>query len=147
MNKVIIIGNVGKDPNITTFANGDKAAQFTIADSQKEYTTKNGVQIPAHTEWFNVCAKGNTADVVEKYVHKGDKIYIEGRQNTRQYTDKENNQKTFTEITIERLELLGSKPQQSTMEQQTTALFGEPKQVAPTEPTQDGETNNDGLPF
>lgn len=109
INKLIVLGNVGQDPKVTTFQDGGKVAQFSLAATDKGYTTKSGATVPDHTEWFNIVAKGSTANVVEQYVHKGDKIYIEGKVKTRQYTAQDGQPRNITEVIVERLELCGGK--------------------------------------
>lgn len=109
INKLILVGNVGGDPKITTFQDGGSAAQFSLAATDKGYTTKDGRQVAEHTEWFNIVAKGSTANVVSQYVHKGDKLYIEGKVKTRQYTAQDGTLRSITEVVVEKLELCGGK--------------------------------------
>ena len=85
MNTQLIIGYVGGDPRITDFNDGGKVAQFTIGVTKKGYTTKDGRQVPDHTEWFNVVARNAQAKVVEGYVHKGERLFVSGETKTRQY--------------------------------------------------------------
>lgn len=109
MHKVTILGRVGKDPEVRTFDNGNQIANFTMADTQRGYTKKDGTVIPDRTEWFNISVGGGLVGVVEKYVHKGDLLYIEGKQNTREYTDKSGEKKFFVEIRVDTLELIGGR--------------------------------------
>lgn len=83
LNKVMLIGNVGKDPEVTTFDGGNKVAKFTLATSER-YTDKSG-QKQEKTEWHNIVAWGNQAEVIEKYVTKGKQLYIEGQITSRQW--------------------------------------------------------------
>ena len=83
LNKVLLIGNVGKDPEIKTFASGNKVAQITLATSER-YKDRNGEQ-KEETEWHSVQAFGKLADVVERYVHKGSLLYLDGKIRTRSY--------------------------------------------------------------
>lgn len=83
LNKVLLIGNVGKDPEIKTFASGNKVAQITLATSER-YKDRNGEQ-KEETEWHSVQAFGKLADVVERFVHKGSLLYLDGKIRTRSY--------------------------------------------------------------
>lgn len=83
LNKVLLIGNVGKDPEIKTFASGNKVASITLATSER-YKDRNGEQ-KEETEWHSVQAFGKLADVVERFVHKGSLLYLDGKIRTRSY--------------------------------------------------------------
>ena len=83
LNKVLLIGNVGKDPEIKTFASGNKVAQITLATSER-YKDRNGEQ-KEDTEWHSVQAFGKLADVVERFVHRGSLLYLDGKIRTRSY--------------------------------------------------------------
>ena len=113
VNKAILIGNCGKDPEIRTSQSG-KFATFTLATTDRAYTTKSGVQVPERTEWHNIVVGSNgLAEVVERYVRKGTKLFIEGKIRTRKYTDRSNNERYVTEIYVDNFELLGGKPEQA----------------------------------
>lgn len=112
LNKAQVIGYVGKEPKISTTQNNAKIASFSIATAEKSYTTQNGVTIPERTEWHNIVVFGKLADVIEKYVHKGSRMYVEGKMRTRAFTDKNGVQKTITEINVDSLEMLDSKTTQ-----------------------------------
>ena len=83
LNKVLLIGNVGKDPEIKTFASGNKVANITLATTER-YKDRNGEQ-KEETEWHSVQAFGKLADVVERFVHKGGLLYLDGKIRTRSY--------------------------------------------------------------
>ena len=106
MNRVTLIGNIGKDPEVKTFDWG-KVAKFSLATTES-YKNKQGEKI-TETEWHNIVFKGKVVDVVEKYTHKGDKICVEGKIKTRSYTDKEGATHWATEIICDQLELIESK--------------------------------------
>ncbi len=110
LNKVILIGNVGKDPNVRYFDNGNSVADFPLATSERGYTLSNGTEIPERTEWHNVVTSRERAQFVEKHVKKGSLLYVEGKIRTRNYDDKEGNKRYFTEIYADRVEFysLGS---------------------------------------
>lgn len=112
VNKIILLGNTGKDPEIFQFDGGGKKAAFSLACSEKGYTTKGGVSIPDRTEWFNIVVFGSLAEICEKYVSKGDKIYIEGKLRTRSY-EKDGITRYVTEVNAEKIELLGGGQSQS----------------------------------
>ena len=109
VNKVILIGNVGKDPQVRYIAENKPYASFPLATSDPAYTTEAGVQIPERTEWHNIVAWRNSADVAEKYIRKGTQLYIEGKLRTRSWTDQTGNKRYTTEITVDNLQLLGRK--------------------------------------
>lgn len=110
LNKVMIIGNAGKDPEVVQFQDGGKTAKFTIAATER-YTDRAGQQ-QQRTEWFNVVVNGKTADVVERYVRKGSQLYVEGRLQTRKYQAKDGSERYVTEVACLTLQLLGSPQQQ-----------------------------------
>jgi single-strand DNA-binding protein len=117
MQKVILIGNLGKDPEVKAFENGGKVANFSVADTERAYTTKDGKEIPEHTEWFDCVARGSIANFVESYIKKGHKVYVEGKIKTRSY-DKQDGSKAYVkELIVSTLESLtpkgegGSQPQ------------------------------------
>lgn len=113
VNKCFLIGNVGKDPDVRANDNG-KWATFTLATTDRAYTTSKGVQVPERTEWHNiVVSHPGLVGVVEQYVRKGTKLFIEGKIRTRKYTDRSNNERYVTEIYVDNFELLGGKPEQA----------------------------------
>ena len=87
MNKVMLIGNVGKDPEVRYIDNGVCTAKVALATNTPGYTLPNGTQVPDRAEWHNLLFWRKLAEVVERYVHKGDKLYVEGELRTRNYTD------------------------------------------------------------
>lgn len=117
VNKVILLGNVGSDPEIRE-SNGGKFATFRLATTDKGYTKRDGIQVPERTEWHNIVANSNIVGVIENYVRKGTKLYIEGKLRTRKYTARDNTERTVTEIYIDNLELLGGKQQEQNTNQQ-----------------------------
>ena len=110
VNKQILIGNLGKDPDVRAFQDGTKVCRFTVAVTDKGYTTQSGAQVPEHTEWFNIICRGKKAEVAEQYLHKGDKLYIEGRIRYTSYDDKQGQRRYATEIWADNMELLSPKP-------------------------------------
>lgn len=110
INKVILVGNVGRDPEIRHLDSGVAVATFTLATSET-YTAKNGERVTT-TEWHNIVLWRGLAEVAEKYVKKGKQLYIEGRIRTRSYEDKEGQKKYVTEIFGDVMKLLGSRDNQ-----------------------------------
>lgn len=108
MNRVIIIGNLGKDPEMKEFSNGNKVANFTMATSEK-YTDKSGERVE-NTEWHNVKIFGKLAEVCEKWLKKGSKVMVEGKISTRSYETNDGETKYTTEIIGQNLEMLGGNP-------------------------------------
>ena len=106
VNKVILIGNVGKDPDVRYLDSGVAVATFSLATTERGYTLQNGTQVPDRTEWHNVVVWNRLAQVVEKYVHKGDKLYIEGKIRSRSYDDQNGVKRTIVEIFADNMEML-----------------------------------------
>lgn len=125
INKVILLGNVGKDPDVRYPAQGQVVATFSLATSDRAYTNAAGVKVPERTEWHNIVAWGKNAEVIEKYVKKGTKLYIEGKLRTRTWEDKNAIKRYVTEIYVDTFELLGSKPSE-TVEQGAQAEDANP---------------------
>ncbi|TSA30584.1 MAG: single-stranded DNA-binding protein [Bacteroidetes bacterium] len=141
VNKVILVGNLGRDPEIQTFDNGVKKASFSLATSEG-YRNREGERA-THTEWHNIVLWRGLAEVAEKYLRKGSSVFIEGRIRRRDYED-ENKQKRFIfEILGDNMTMLGGGPRrEGTFEENGTAA------TATTEPA-DAETAvpEDDLPF
>jgi len=108
INKVILLGNVGKDPEIRHIPNGAAVAQFSLATSET-YKDKNGSKT-TQTEWHNIVLWRGLAEIAEKYVKKGDQLYVEGKIRSRSYDDKDGNKRYITEIIGDNIQLLGKKP-------------------------------------
>lgn len=127
VNKVILLGNIGKDPEVRETKAGN-IVNLVMATSEK-YTDKSG-QKQENTEWHNLVVFGKLADVVAKYVRKGDKLYVEGSITTRKWEDKEGNTRYNTEIKVRDLTMLG--------------LGGGEKKA---QPVAAGDEDGDQLPF
>lgn len=144
VNKVILLGNVGQDPRVKYFDSGSAVATFPLATTDRAYTLQNGTQIPERTEWHNIVVSNRLAEIVDKYVHKGDKLYLEGKIRTRSYNDQSGALRYITEIYVDNMEMLtpkGTAPAAGGV--QTPAV--QPAQPAQTQPAQDNTT--DDLPF
>lgn len=109
VNKVILIGNVGKEPEVRYLENNIKVANFPLATTERGYTMSNGTIVPDRTDWHNIVAWRGLADTSEKYVHKGSQLYIEGKLKTRNYEDKSGVRRYVTEIYAESIQILTRK--------------------------------------
>ena len=106
VNKVILLGNVGKDPEVRYLDTGIAVATFPLATTDRAYTLANGTQVPERTEWHNLVLWRGLAETAEKYVHKGDKLYIEGKIRSRSYDDQTGAKRYITEIFVDNMEML-----------------------------------------
>lgn len=106
LNKVMLIGNVGKDPDVRYLDNGVAVASLVLATSERGYRLQNGTEVPERTEWHNVVLWRGLAETAEKYVHKGDKLFIEGKIRTRSYDDQNGVKRYITEIFADNMEML-----------------------------------------
>ena len=109
VNKVILVGNVGRDPEIR-YVETRPVASFSLATTERAYTTSSGAQIPERTEWHNIVMWDRAAETAEKYIRKGTKLYIEGTLRTRTWEDRNTIKRTVTEIYVEAFDIL-SRPQ------------------------------------
>lgn len=109
MNKVILIGNVGRDPDVRYLDSGVAVATLPLATTERGYTLQNGTQVPERTDWHNLVFWRGLAENVEKYVHKGDKLYVEGKIRTRSYDDQGGIKRYVTEIFVDNMEMLTPK--------------------------------------
>ena len=105
----MLIGNVGREPEVKYVDAGVCVASVTLATTERAYKLKDGTEVPERTEWHNIILWRGLAEVVEKYVHKGDKLYVEGQLRTRTYEDKSGIRRQVTEIWAESLEMLSPK--------------------------------------
>jgi len=110
LNKVFLIGNVGKDPDVRYFDSGYAVANFSLATSERGYKLSNGTEVPERTEWHSIVATRDRAQFVEKYVKKGSLLYLEGKIRSRDYEGKDGIKRYVTEIYAEKIEFfsLGS---------------------------------------
>jgi single-strand DNA-binding protein len=108
VNKVILVGNLGKDPEVRTFPNGDKVANVTLATTDKWKDKQTNEQREA-TEWHRIVFNFRLAEIVEQYLRKGAQIYVEGSLRTRKWTDKDGVEKYTTEIRADQMQMLGSR--------------------------------------
>jgi single-strand DNA-binding protein len=146
INKVILVGNVGKDPEIRHLDSGVVRASFPLATSES-YVAKNGDKVTS-TEWHNVVLWRGLAEVAEKYVTKGRQLYIEGRIKTRSYDDRDGNKRYITEIVGDVMQMLGTRRdnQQEDGQGYSENQSGEENLPEPDEPDMENEEADD-LPF
>ena len=121
MNKVMLIGNVGQEPDVRYFEQDQAVAQVRLATTERGYTLQNGTQVPEHTDWHTLVFYRQLAKVVERYVHKGDKLYVEGRLRYRAYDTQKGERRYVTEIYVDNMEMLSPKPQTGTITPETAA--------------------------
>ena len=117
VNKAILLGNVGRDPQVRYLDKNVAVANFSLATTERGYTMQNGTQVPDRTEWHNIVAWGGLAELAEKYIKKGSQIYVEGKLQTRTW-EKDGIKRSTTEIVAEQIQLLGRRAEQQNDEQQ-----------------------------
>jgi|DewCreStandDraft_4_1066084.scaffolds.fasta_scaffold27049_4 single-strand DNA-binding protein len=137
INKVILIGNLGKDPEITNIGNDVKKASFSLATTET-YKNKDGIRTD-QTEWHNIVLWRGLADIAEQYLRKGSRIYLEGSIRYRSYDDKDGNKRYITEIVGDSFLMLDSKASEGN---KVADNFSKPEPKAPIESVPD-----DDLPF
>lgn len=108
VNKVILVGNLGKDPEIRTLESGVKVARFSVATTES-YNDRNTGQRVDQTEWHNIVLWRGLAEIAEKYLRKGNQVYIEGKLQTRSYQDKDGITKYSTEVVGQNMNMLGGR--------------------------------------
>ena len=147
VNKAILVGNLGRDPEIRVLDKGVKVARFSLATTES-YNDRNTGQRVDQTEWHNITLWRGLAEIAERYLQKGSQVYIEGKIQTRQYQDKDGITKYATEIIGQNMTLLGSRPTSS-----SSTYDQEPAESRPVrEPSEPQDTGSmpdetDDLPF
>ena len=126
VNKVILIGNVGIDPEVRTLENGTKVARVRLATTERMFD-RQANETKEHTEWHSITLWRGLADIVERYEHKGTQLYVEGRLRTREWTDKEGNKRYTTEILADTMNLLGRRGDNSASAPSDGAGYGQPQ--------------------
>jgi single-strand DNA-binding protein len=143
LNKILLIGNLGKDPEIRYTPDGSPVATFSLATSES-WTDKSGSR-QEHTEWHTIVAWSRLAELSKRYLSKGRQVYIEGRVRSKDWTDKDGNKRRTTEVVATQMVLLGSRPQGAEAASQSMDTASR----APAEPDQLGDagiTDSD-IPF
>ncbi|MGB3071671.1 MAG: single-stranded DNA-binding protein, partial [Ottowia sp.] len=109
VNKVILVGNLGRDPEMRSFPSGDQVANVTLATTDKWKDKQSGEQ-REHTEWHRLVFNGRLAEIVGQYLRKGSQIYVEGSIRTRKWQDQQSGQDRYsTEIRVDQMQMLGSR--------------------------------------
>lgn len=143
VNKVILVGTLGKDPETKTFANGGSLTQFSIATSET-WTDKNTGERKEQTEWHNIVLQNRLGEIAQQYLKKGSKVYIEGSLNTRKWTDQNGQERYTTQIKGQQMQMLdsanGNNQQQSQPKPQQPTYAKNPQAQPPAD-------LDDDLPF
>jgi len=115
LNKIMLIGNLGKDPELQVTSDGTPFTRFSLAVN-RSYKSSSGEKVE-ETEWFNVVTWRQLAEICERYLHKGSKVYLEGRLSQRKYTDREGIQRTAVDVMATDMEMLSPKSTSSSVEE------------------------------
>jgi single-strand DNA-binding protein len=148
INKVIIVGNLGKDPEVRSFPDGGQIANVSIATTDK-WKDKQSGEMREATEWHRVVFNGRLAEIVGQYLRKGSQVYIEGSLRTRKWTDQSGVEKYSTEIRADQMQMLGSRQESGGQQGQAPAPRPQPAQRMPTQPTAHSgfDDMDDDIPF
>ena len=149
VNKVIIIGNLGRDPEVRATQSGSKIANLNVATSEN-WTNKETGNKEEKTEWHRLVVFGKLAEIVEKYLKKGSNAYFEGRLQTRKWTDKDNQERYTTEIVVDNMTMLGSRASggdNSQYDQRSDSGFGSPAPKAAPKKISEDAPFDDEIPF
>jgi single-strand DNA-binding protein len=126
VNKVILVGNLGRDPEMRTFPSGDRVANVTIATTDK-WKDKQSGEMKEATEWHRLVFNGRLAEIVGEYLRKGSQIYVEGSLRTRKWTDQAGVEKYTTEIRVDQMQMLGSRQGMGNPSQDEGGYDGAPR--------------------
>lgn len=147
LNKIMLIGRAGQDPQVRTFTNNDKVANLTLAVSEK-YNNRQG-ELVENTTWFNLVFSGKLADIVEQFVHKGDLLYVEGKVRNRKYVDANNFERSISEVVCNGMQMFSAKKEEDDKKEQAAAsaqVF--PSKIEKQKPaTMQVNTSDDDLPI
>lgn len=150
VNKVIIIGNIGNDPEIRVMPNGNPVANFSLATSEAWKDKQTGEE-KEKTEWHRIVIFGKLAEIVQKYVKKGSKLYVEGRLQTRKYQDQSGADRYTTEIVANELQMLDGRAGTADASGNSGAHQGASSspssQAVPTQPSAMDDFEDDTIPF
>ncbi len=147
LNKVMLIGNVGKDPDVRYLDTGIAVATFPLATTERGYKLQNGTSVPDRTEWHNIVLWRVLAETAEKYVHKGDKLYIEGKIRSRTYDDQNGMKRFIYEIMADNMEMLTPRQQTAVSPGQPAAASGSSQGNAVQASPAAATTSEEDLPF
>lgn len=148
LNKAIIIGYLGKDPEIRYTASGDAVCNLTVATSES-WKDKNSGEKKEQTEWHRISMFGKLAEIAGQYLKKGSLVYIEGKIKTRKWTDKDGQDRYTTEIHASEMKMLGGKPDggQRSTNQQDDGYEPAPRQQSETKPRPSFDDLDSDIPF
>lgn len=138
----MLIGNVGTEPDVHYFEADQAVAKLRLATTERGYTLPNGTQVPDRTDWHNLLFDRRLAKIVEKYVHKGDKLYVEGRLRNRSYDDKRGIRHQYTEIEVENMQFLTPRSSVSSTQSSLSS-----QQTQTNQQSENDLDNADKLPF
>lgn len=147
LNKVQLIGNVGKDPEVRYLDSGVAVATFPLATTDRAYTLANGTQVPERTEWHNIVLWRGLAETAEKYVRKGDKLYIEGKIRSRSYDDQNGVKRYVVEIFGDNMEMLTPRSTQQGAQQPVSQPQPASSPIQPVQQSPIQDEASDDLPF
>ncbi len=153
VNKVILLGNVGKEPDVRYFEANKGVANFTLATTERARKGWNDQIIPERTEWHNIVVRGGLVQVVERFVHKGSKLYLEGKIRSRTYVDRENQSHFVTEIVVDVLEILSHREARDSEsldhyhQSESNGRLGEPKDTDINEDSGEIDASDFVTPF
>ncbi|MBO6098907.1 MAG: single-stranded DNA-binding protein [Prevotella sp.] len=147
MNKVMLIGNVGTEPEVRYFEVDSCVARVRLATTEKGYVLQNGTRVPDRTDWHNLVFYRKLAKVVEQYVHKGDKLYVDGRLQYSQYDDKRGVQRMATEIIVDNMEMLTPKSASQPAQPAPSAQPAQQPAQQPQQPANASEPDDSVVPF
>lgn len=145
VNKVILVGNVGKDPEVRYIDSGAAVANFSLATSET-YKNKNGERV-TNTEWHNIVLWRGLAEIAEKYVKKGTQLYIEGKIRTRSYDDQNGNKRYITEIIGDNMKMLSKAQSDNSQSANQSQDQDQSQSPSPTADSNFGPDETDDLPF
>jgi single-strand DNA-binding protein len=132
LNKVILVGNVGRDPEVRYFDSGNAVANFPMATSERGYKLANGTEVPERTEWHNIVVRRDLVSFVERWVKKGSGVYVEGKLRYRNYDDQQGVKRYITEIYADKVEFFsfGRPPETTTTAQGQAPAPAQAKQAS-----------------
>jgi single-strand DNA-binding protein len=146
VNKVILVGNVGKDPEVKHLDSNTSVANFTLATSEN-YTNKSGEKVTI-TEWHNIVCWRGLASIAESYIHKGSQIYVDGKIRTRSYDAQDGSKRYITEILADTIQLLGKKGEGVSAEgAKASQPSGVSEPLSPANSYGNDDKEGDDLPF
>jgi single-strand DNA-binding protein len=146
VNKVIIVGNLGRDPEMRTFPSGDRVANVAIATTDK-WKDKQSGELKEHTEWHRVTFNGRLAEIAGEYLRKGSQVYVEGSIRSRKYTDKDGVERIAYEIRADSMQMLGGRGEGDLQPARAPAAAPPPARKPATAGGSGFDDMDDDIPF